>query len=109
MFLLFEWTEEREAKMHIGIYSTEEKAKAAAQLAWANELKDRGAEPHEVGNLEWKSDGGFLTGWKRLADGADEDLVYVADADCPYDVEALPLDFVLLHQFPGPVTTRVEV
>lgn len=37
MYLLFEWTEEREAKIHHGIYSTPEKAREAAALFYAAE------------------------------------------------------------------------
>lgn len=110
MFLLFEWTEEREAKMHVGIYSTEEKAKKAAQLDWENTLKVRGAEPHEIAELEWDTLGGeFLVGNKRIADGADEDLLYSSDEDCPYDIETLFLDAVGIYNYKTRTSTRVEV
>ena len=92
MFLLFEWTEEREAKMHLGIYSTEEKAQAAAQLYWKKELEERGAEPHEIAELVWDKGDTFLIGKKKIAVGADEDLLYSSDEDCPYDVETLFVD-----------------
>jgi len=109
MFLLFEWTTEREAKMHLGIYSTEEKAKAAAQLYWAQELKDRGAEESEIGELIWDGDSEYLIGHKELAEGADEDLQYTSDEECPYDIEKLYVDVVAHYDYPTKTQTVVPV
>lgn len=51
VFLLFEWTEEREAKNHIGVFTTLKKAQQAAQRSWE---EDQRADGEEAGELEWK-------------------------------------------------------
>lgn len=110
MFLLFEWTEEREAKMHLGIYSSADKARAAAQLYWAQELKDRGADEPEIGELIWDGDARYLIGHKGLADGVeDEDLLYTSDEDCPYDIEELYVDAVVHYDWKTETQTVVPV
>lgn len=96
MYLLFEWTEEREAKMHIGIYSTQEKAQVAAQMDWEQTLRDRGAEDHEIADLEWEITPDFCIGKKRVnvEEGSEEseNLMYIDDPDLPYDIEGFQLD-----------------
>jgi hypothetical protein len=57
MYLVFQWTDERESKIHIAICSTLEKAKAAAQLdtdgqreGWFSGTADAASVP-----LDWKT------------------------------------------------------
>lgn len=104
MFLLFEWTEEREAKMHLGIYSSMEKAQAASQVYWEHEQKERGAEPSEMGPVVWEVTSSslgeeFYHGRKTLAPGADPDLADRNDEECPFDIEKFELDTVGLYTY----------
>lgn len=97
MYLLFEWTEEREAKMHLGIFTSIEKAKAAAEKLWKHELiDDRGAEEHEIDAepLNWTPHrhGDGWTGEKKEL--ADPDLVNRYDVEVPYDIEVFTVDTV---------------
>ena len=81
MYLLYEWTEEREGKVHFGIYSTVEKAKTAAQRLY--ESQDWLHEDLPEGTyykLEWKNECTGISGWKN------------GDGDYPYDIEEFEVD-----------------
>ncbi len=103
VYLLFEWTEERESKIHIGVYSTFEKAQAASQLSWMQELTDRGAEPDQIGPVVWASKTnavGQTYHWGRktlsstVAAGSEEaeNILYSDDDETPYEIEEFEFD-----------------
>jgi hypothetical protein len=96
MYLLFEWTEEREAKMHLAITSSVEKAKKAAELSWKNDGRDRGATDEELEqfHVEWEEHEFGTIGMKKGPE--DEDLVYRYDGDVPYEIELFVLDEISL-------------
>jgi hypothetical protein len=80
VYLLFQWTDEREAKSHIGIYSSIEKAKAAAQLDCNSEAKQH-HEPAE--ELAWATGAGDLSAIAWWHENEDDGL---------YDIESFELD-----------------
>lgn len=87
MYLLFEWTEEREGKNHVGIYSTLEKAQAAAELSHGDEL-------------EWKELGGdAIRSWYAEKDEND---------DFPYEIEEFEVDVYTEYRW-GPGTDNPTV
>src|SRR4051812_49224532 len=93
LYLLFEWTEERESKNHIGIFSTLDKAKQAAQLTFDAEGGD--AEGVEGFQLEWKmldSDSGS-TQWYAPQGSARHNAEY------PYEIDEFTLDKLHLTEF----------
>lgn len=77
VYLLFEWTEERESKIHYGVFSTAEFAKARADLE---------ALDCEEGPLDWDEWEGCWTGEKF--DGLTQDY--------PYEIIEFELDSSVL-------------
>lgn len=71
MYLLFEWTEERESKNHVGIYSTVEKAKAAGELSHGDELE--WVEENWSSSPVWRGDKPY-------------------DDDYPYEIDEFEVD-----------------
>lgn len=96
MYLLFEWTEEREAKMHLGIFTTVEKAKDAALISWKNDGKQRGATEDELEEftIDWAEEEFGTIGTRNGAD--DEDLTDLNDEQ-PYEIEMFQLDRISVH------------
>lgn len=104
MYLLWEWTEEREAKIHHGIFSTPEKAKQAAQLDYESnfdpwDLEDEEAEKWEEGDpipaLAWSvlSYSDDLTGEKPGP----------RSGDTPYQITEFEVDIYTVYSY-GPGT-----
>lgn len=93
MYLLFEWTEEREAKMHLGIFTSIEKAKAAALISWKNDGKQRGATEEELEEftLNWADEKFGTIGTRSGPE--DEDLTDLNDEQ-PYEIEVFQLDLI---------------
>lgn len=91
MYLLWEWTEEREGKVFHGIYSTPEKAKAAAELSDENEIK-------------WSGDYDELIGFSTSE---------FADGDYPFEISKFEVDIYTAYKYgPGtdnPTITRHEL
>lgn len=96
MYLLFEWTEEREGKNHVGIYSTVEKAKKAAELAYKESGDHDDLPEGDYHELEW--DG--LVGTK--SSGYEQDF--------PYDIEEFEVDMYTSYKYgPGTDNPTMEV
>ncbi len=91
MYLLWEWTEEREGKILHGIFSTVGKAKAAAELSDENEVS-------------WSEDGGGLVGYS---------MSEFADSDYPFEITKFEVDTYTTYKYgPGtdnPTIKKVEL
>lgn len=98
VYLVWEWTEEREAKIHHAICSTLDKAKDAAQRLWDDECTLRG-DP--TSPLTWKPSGPLSDSWA----GEKGQGGYQYDADVPFEVEPFEIDVLLA----GPQLTRITL
>jgi hypothetical protein len=91
MYLLYEWTEERESKMHIGIYSTMEKAQAAAEMNYREEGDHDDLPEGDYHELKWEKSRESVDGYKH---GSYE-------KDYPYSIEEFEVDTYVVYDFSG--------
>jgi hypothetical protein len=94
MYLLWEWTEEREAKIHHGIFSAREKAEAAALERLRRDIIEIGGEPDEVAEAQVNWDEGL--GVKVLPEDSEE---WMDDENTPYEIEEFEVDTLTFYQY----------
>lgn len=103
VYLVWEWTEEREAKIHHAICSTLDKAKDAAQRLWDDECTLRG-DPTSA--LDWKPSRLPLPPDAWVGEkGQRNNPGFYDDNDVPFEVEPFEIDVLLA----GPQLTRITL
>jgi hypothetical protein len=100
VYLVWEWTEEREAKIHHAVCSTLDKAKDAAQRLWDDECTLRG-DP--TSPLTWKPSGPLPDSW--AGEKGQGNSPGYQDDDVPFEVEPFEIDVLLA----GPQLTRITL
>lgn len=89
MYLLWEWTEEHEGKMHHGIFSNHEKAKVAAETNYKKTGDHDDLPEGEFNELEWEETVKGLVGTK-MGD---------YESDYPYEIETFEIDVYYVEEF----------